>query len=161
MKTISFDEGFEEYAINGDPNRVIRLRIADANLPQRVEAAMKRTDEAFTKFKAQENPEQLPEFDAEVKAIINEAFGSDICTPAFQGANITTLDKSGRPIFYGFINSLMDILKEETKRITDSYTENIRPEVGKYLETDSKPSAIPDVSGLTAEQKRELLAQLI
>jgi hypothetical protein len=157
MKSINFDEGFEEYAINGDPNRVIRIRIADPNLFQRIEAAMMKTDELVAKYKGEPDAEKLTQFDAEVKTILNEAFGSDICTPAFHGSNIMTPDSNGRPIFYGFMNSLMEILKLEMKRVSDNMAAEVRPEVSKYLE----PAALPDVSNLTPEQKRELMAQLI
>ena len=157
MKSINFDEGFEEYAINGDPNRVIRIRIADPNLFQRIEAAMMKTDELVAKYKGEPDAEKLTQFDAEVKTILNEAFGSDICTPAFHGSNIMTPDSNGHPIFYGFMNSLMEILKLEMKRVSDNMAAEVRPEVSKYLE----PTALPDVSNLTPEQKRELMAQLI
>ena len=159
MKSINFDEGFEEYAINNDPNRVIRLRLADPNLMNRIDAAMEKTTELFAKYKDQE-AKKLPEFDAEVKALINEAFGSDICTPAFGSANIASLGGDGQPIFYSFMNELMKILEIESSRVKEKI--QVRPEVQKYLEPAvTAQSELPDVSNLTPEQKRELLSKLI
>ena len=40
MKSINFDEGYKNYAVNGDEKRIVRVRVTDINLLKRVEAAL-------------------------------------------------------------------------------------------------------------------------
>ena len=176
MKNISFDEGFREYKLNGDDSRVIRIRLTDPNLYDRIEKSMGKIEELANKYKGQNNPELIPKLNVDVRSFINEAFGSDICTPAFGTASPFTVLEGNKLLFEAFFDSFLPVLKEDMKAVTASIkaSAQIRPEVQKYLEPVSvapiskpiaalaKPAvALPDVSGLTDEQKRQLIAQLI
>ena len=172
MKSINFDEGFEEYMIGNDPSRVIKIRIGDPNLIKRIKAAMEQTDGMLEKYKGADET-ALFDFDKEFRAIINQAFDTDVCTPAFGDANVTSLTSSGEFLFVAFMDALMPQLESDikakimTKKIN---APKARPEVQKYLDAPTaKPTAAlaepygdtPDIGKLTAEQKNALLAQLL
>ncbi|MDO4863467.1 MAG: hypothetical protein Q4A05_04780 [Ruminococcus sp.] len=177
MKSINFDEGYKEYAINNDEQRVIRIRLSDMNLLKRVETAMKETKELVGKYKKAPSAEELVQFDSEVREVINKAFGSDICTPVLGSASVLTLATNGKLLLFEFFDAFLPVIKAdiEAAMMTAKLKQpEIRPEVSKYLDPVtvapvSKPIAgmtkpfgeLPDVSGLTPEQKRQLMAQLI
>lgn len=171
MKKIIFDEGFKEYQIGDDPDRVIRLQL-DPNLMQRVEEAMKKTDEWDSKYRKM-SPEKLSEADAELRTIFNDAFGTDICTPAFGRASLFTPTNSGKALYEAFFDAFIPELKKDIDalRLTERIdVPGIRPEVQKYMDAPkvtpvaalAKPygAPMPNLSDMTAEQKKELFAQL-
>lgn len=158
MKSINFDEGYREYKLNGDVDRIVRIQITDPNLMGRITAAMDKTNELIEKYKGQPDATQLAEFDADIKAVLNEAFGTDICSAAFGSTSVMTPVAGGKLLLFAFFDAFIPALEEDLKALqAEMQTEKVRPEVQKYLE----PAALPDVSGLTPEQKRELMAQLI
>lgn len=177
MKNISFDEGYREYKLNNDESRVIRVRLSDPNLMNRINKAMIQTNELIKKYKQRPDGAKLAEFDAEIKQIINDAFGSDVCTPAFGSASVITVLPDGKLLVSAFVEAFLPVLEADLKGIAATMRmkqAEVRPEVQKYLDPVtispvSKPIAglaqpvapLPDVSQYTDEQKRELLAQLI
>lgn len=175
MKSINFNEGYKEYAINGDENRVIRIRVADFNLPKRIESAKKTIDDLIVKYQGNSSPSDMAEFDKEIREVINTAFGTDVCTPAFGAANVCTLVGDGEMLFIAFFEAFMPLIEADLKAmdITKKIGKpEVRPEVKKYIESrpaakpvaglaDPYGTAMPDVSGLTPEQKKELIAQLL
>jgi len=174
MKSINFDEGYEEYMIADDPTRVIKLRLGDPNLLKRIKSAMEETEGLLTKYKTVSDEEALHEFDAEFRGIVNKAFGSDICTPVFGDYSVLTLTSSGEFLFTAFFDAFIPQLEADikakvmTKKVNSS---EIRPAVKKYLDAPTiKPVAglsqpfstgAPDVSDLTPDQKKMLLEQLL
>ena len=171
MKSINFDEGYEQYMIGDDPSRVIKIRIGDPNLLKRIKAAIEKTDVLLEKYK-NADVESMTEFDKEFREIINTAFDSDVCTPAFGDSNVTTLTSSGDFLFTAFFDALMPQLEADIKAkvMTKKINADVRPEVKKYLDAPTvKPvaalaqpySTAPDISSLTPEQKKALLAQLL
>lgn len=171
MKSINFDEGYEQYMIGDDPSRVIKIRIGDPNLLKRIKAAIEKTDVLLEKYK-NADVESMTEFDKEFREIINTAFDSDVCTPAFGDSNVTTLTSSGDFLFTAFFDALLPQLEADirakvmTKKVN---APEVRPEVKKYLDTPTvkpvaamaNPYGTPDISKLTPEQKNTLLAQLL
>ena len=83
MKSIIFDEGYEEYMIGDDKSRSFKIRVADIGLLDRIKTAMKETDELLSKYKSNPDIEKIGEFDKEFRAIVNKAFDTDICTAVF------------------------------------------------------------------------------
>lgn len=152
MKSISFDEGYREYKLNGDDSRVIRIQITDPNLYSRIEQGMKKAESLIGKYNDAPEYEELAQFDAEIKSILNEAFGTDICGPAFGSANVLTPTSDGKTLLiYAFFEAFMPALEEDLKNLQASMAkQEVRPEVKKYL----------DVSTLTEEEKQALREQL-
>lgn len=167
MKSINFDEGYREYKLNEDDSRVIRIRITDANLYSRIKKSMERTNELISKYKTRPNSSQLAEFDSNVRTILNDAFGSDICTPAFGTASLLTPLPDGDLLLFSFFNAFLPVLKadiEATKMTMKIKQPEVRPEVQKYLEpvtvAPMMNPVLPDISRLTPEQREFLKQQL-
>lgn len=173
MKSIKFDEGYEEYMISDDPSRIIKIRLGDPNLLKRIRTAMKETEELCERYKsAGADTEKMLEFDKEFREVINKAFDSDICTPIFGNCSAMALTSSGEFLFRAFWDALIPQLEADikAKKMTAKLNApQVRPEVQKYLDAPTvKPVAamakpyteVPDISNLTPEQKAALLAQL-
>lgn len=153
MKKIVYDEGYRTYQV-GDSDRVIKIRL-DPEIFNRLNGAEVRINEIVERLKSV-SVEELPEISTELKDIINEAFGTDVCTPAFDGANVFTLVSADKMLFQSFFEAFIPVLKEDIKSIRKNHSQP-RPEVQKYL----KPSApAPDLSRFTPE-KLALLEQLL
>lgn len=174
MKSINFDEGYKTYAINDDENRVIKIKIGDFNLLKRLESSMDEIEALKEKFSGKLDENTMIEFDSNVRQLIDKAFDSDVCTNAFGNANICTVVSSGKFLFEAFFEAFMPILKADLNAVVMNEKINqpeIRPEVQKYIDP---PKITPivglsepykrdflDVSQLTPEDKRALIAQLI
>lgn len=153
MKKIVFDEGYRTYQV-GDSDRVIKVRL-DPDLMKRLrdaEDAISEMDERLKNASADE----LTEISNEIKGIFNDAFGTDVCTPAFDGANIFTLVDEDKMLFQSFFEAFIPILKEDIEALTNK-NKQPRPEVQAYLK---KESSMPDLSKLPPE-KLALLEQFL
>ena len=151
MKDIVFDEGFKEYRINNDDNRIIKLRIGDPNLLSRLKTAYEEIKALESDFSKSDTEVQIAEVDKRFREIFNAAFDTDICTPAFGGANPLTAVGNKR-LYEVFFDAFLPLIEED---ITAA-AQKLRPEVQKYLPDEG----IPDISGLDEQQKKALLAQL-
>ncbi len=131
MDSINFNEGYREYDVNGDKTRIVRFRV-DPNLKERVEKAMTDIDQLREKYGKMKG-DDLYKAGKEFREIINTAFDSDICTPAFGNASPFALVSRGKTLYEAFFEALMPILEAEFKNVQTE----LRPEVQKYLEGDS------------------------
>lgn len=167
MKSINFDEGYREYKLNEDDSRVIRIRITDANLYSRIEKSMERTNELISKYKNRPNALQLAELDKDIRTILNDAFGSDICTPAFGTASLLTPLPDGELLLFSFFNAFLPVLKADMdalKMTMKIKQPEVRPEVQRYIEpvtvAPMSEPVLPDISKLTPEQRAFLKQRL-
>lgn len=131
METLKFDEGFREYDINGDASRIVRFRV-DPNLKERVEKAMTDIEQLRAKYGNMKG-DDLYKAGVEFREIINRAFDSDICTPAFGNASPFAIVGGGKMLYEAFLEALLPALEKEFRAVQ---TET-RPEVKKYLGEDS------------------------
>lgn len=172
MRSINFNEGVHEYAVNGDESRVIKLRL-EPGMVGRFEKLMDELDEMINNCPEQPSLEQFDEIGEKLCKLINSAFRADVCGPAFGGANPLVPGSDGKPLYQAFFESFIPAVTEDIEKIKDS-SEKIsqdkkasppvlRPEVQRYI---AKPyvreeSIMPDVSTLSKEQKAQLIAQLL
>lgn len=174
MKSINFDEGYKTYAINGDESRTIKIRIGDLNLKNRLESALTEIEALKDKYIGKADENTISEIDSSVRKIIDKAFDSEVCTNVFGNASVFTLRNDGKPLFEVFFESLLPVLESDINTIGINKKvrqPELRPEVQKYIaDTETAPIAglaepykpvLPDVSKLTPDEKRALIAQLI
>lgn len=133
MQSINFDDGFKTYAINGDDNCTIKIRVTDFNLPKRINDALSDIESIIEKVKSSKTADEIAKFDEEIRKIINDVFGSDICSGAFGKANICTIASNGEPIFANFFNALLPIIRADIEEVTKDMKQ-LGPEAEKYLE---------------------------
>ena len=162
MKQINFDSGIREYGVNGDESRVIRIMISDMNLGKRIADMESRVTELADKYRSVTEPdaEQLAALDLDVRSVINESLGCDVCTPAFGAVNCCSPVAGGKLLFEGFLKALTEQIKADIAELKPA---SVRPEVAGYLGDLPKPAVSQqiDISALSAEQRRALVSELL
>ena len=85
MKSIKFDDGYETFTINGDPERAIRFSARDANILLRYEKAMDEMKEECGRLSEgeKENASTLEELNQFIFDRIDYIFNSDVSRVAF------------------------------------------------------------------------------
>ena len=175
MKSINFSTGVKEYAINGNEDNPVRINVTDINLKKRIDAAESKFNEIAKRFgeKAPSIDEAI-ETDAEIRKILADVFGADICTAAFGDMNCFSL-AGDEPVIVAFLKAFMPVIKADIEAAMQTRAPEIRPEVKEYIKP-VKPAAMPavkpiaglaqpfsaaDPGALTKEQKAALIAQLL
>ena len=155
MKSINFNSGKREYAVNGDENNVISVNISDLNLGKRIEDMSAKSDELQEKYKEIASPtaSQLYEIDSEIRSVIDGAFGAEICSHAFGNVNCLSSTEDGKMLFESFMEAFMPLVESDIKSFKKAESK-VSENVGKYL--DKKPE-IPE---FTDEQRQKLLELL-
>lgn len=123
MKSINFKKNFKEYAVNGDESKIIRVKLSPDML-DKIDNTLSEID----KFRDEINENNIAEMGRKYGEIINNIFGTDICTPAFDGENPFSIVDGGKLLIEAFFEAFIPILEEDMKSL------KIRPEVQKYLE---------------------------
>jgi hypothetical protein len=146
MQNINFDDGFKEFTLNNDPNKVIRFNPADINLLERFQQAQKTIEKEQNRISAdidigidgenQVNDEYVVKAIDEVNQLIKDqidyVFDSKVSDMVF--GNQSPLNPvKGRPFFERFLDAVKPILeteilkeqKESQKRIS-KYTGQIK-----------------------------------
>lgn len=124
-KSIKFDEGFKEYDINGDPNRIIKVDTADYGLIERFEEADKRIKKQLDKYKGikiksdgsaemsdKEACRAIAELSQTIKDAVNYIFDYDV-SPVVFGNRSPLSTRKGVPLFERFMNAIMPIIKAD------------------------------------------------
>ncbi|MDE5854208.1 MAG: hypothetical protein K2H19_04005 [Ruminococcus sp.] len=123
MKSINFKTSFKEYTVNGDESKVVRIKL-NPDMLNKIHNAMSEIDH----FSDGINENNITEMGRKLCEIINNAFGTDICTPAFDGENPFSVVDGGKFLFESFFEAFMPVFEADMKSL------EIRPEVKKYLE---------------------------
>lgn len=158
-KTLNFDDGVREYAINGDESRTVRVMISDLNLGKRIADLESKVSAVSGKYRALTEPtaEQLAELDQDVRSIISEAFGTDICTQAFGAVNCCSPVSNGKLLFEGFLSALTVQVKADIAELKPA---TVNSAVAEYLGDLNQSAAQIDIAALTDDQRRKLIAEL-
>lgn len=172
MKSINYNLGMTEYAVNGDESNPIRLNVRDVNLLKRVRRASEQIKALAETHDGKETltVEELISLDADVRRIFNEAFGQDICTAAFGDINCMTDTGGGVPLFQAFFDAFLPVVEADI-RAAMPQKPAASPKVQQYtapiitrkqpIAGASDPYGTLDVSGLSKEQKAALIRQLL
>lgn len=129
MQSIRFDDGYKEFMINDDPNKVIRFDPADFGIIERFNTAMKNIEEASETIKndIDINPqgEPLSELEEAAEAVakvnklikdqIDYIFDSPVSDMVFGNKSPLALVK-GVPLFERFIMAAKEVIEKEVKK---------------------------------------------
>lgn len=140
MKDLSFDEGYKEFSINGDENRVIRFNPSDLAIIKRLEEAKNKISESMAiKDDIELDNEGKPvdslenyskvisHIDNVIKEQINYIFDSDVANVVF-GNQSPLANIKGKPLYERFMESVMP----EIKKAVEEESKESRKRVAKY-----------------------------
>lgn len=134
MKSLQFETGYKEYALNDDQSNTIRICLTDANLPQRIRKAQERIETIAAQYGNQQLTEAAAAAaDRAVREIVNDTFGSDICTPAFGSVNCLSVTVNGKMIVTNFVEALFTAVGEDIKAASQQAQQAIRTQAAAYL----------------------------
>ena len=135
MENLTFNKGYKEYSVNGDENNVIRIYASNLNLIPKLEqlkekialrmSVLKNVSDDFDEFLKEINI-----VERQVRAELDEAFGSPVSEAAFGNVNCLSL-AGGKLIVLNFLEAIVSQIKE------DFISETRRAEelVAKYVDT--------------------------
>lgn len=140
MQKLSFDEGYKEFSINGDENRVIRFNPSDLAIIKRLEEAKNKISESMAiKDDIELDNEGKPvdslenyskvisHIDNVIKEQINYIFDSDVANVVF-GNQSPLANIKGKPLYERFMESVMP----EIKKAVEEEAKESRKRVAKY-----------------------------
>ena len=140
MQKLSFDEGYKEFSINGDVNRVIRFNPSDLAIIKRLEEAKNKISESMAikddieldnegkPINSLENYSKvISHIDNVIKEQINYIFDSDVANVVF-GNQSPLANIKGKPLYERFMESVMP----EIKKAVEEEAKESRKRVEKY-----------------------------
>lgn len=126
-QSINFDEGYKEYEINGDPERIIRVDTADYGFIERFKKAEKHINEELKKYdgikiksdgSADTDDETAAQMIADlgefIKSEINYIFNADVSKIVFGNASPLSTRK-GVPMYERFVDATLPIIEADLK----------------------------------------------
>jgi hypothetical protein len=140
MQNLNFDDGFKEFTINNDSNRVIRFNPADFSIIERIKTAYDEIDKVTQidediELKADGTPieelgkaaEIVTGINNKIREMIDYIFNSPVSDKVFGKQSPLSIVK-GRPLWQGFLECLEPVLKSEIKKAQ----EESRKRISKY-----------------------------
>ena len=129
MQSIRFDDGYKEFMINDDPNKIIRFDPADFGIIERFNNALKNIEKATESLENDVNIdskgeplselEEAAEAVAKVNKLIKEQidyiFDSPVSEMVFGNKSPLALVK-GVPLFERFIMAAKEVIEKEVKK---------------------------------------------
>lgn len=140
MQNLVFDEGYKEFTINGDENRVIKFNPSDIGMLKRIDEAKNKILEAMNvdkdieldnEGKPVENLENASKIvrhiDDTIKEQINYIFNYDVSDIVF-GNQSPMANIKGIPLYARFMESIKPVIETAMKE----ENEKSRKRVAKY-----------------------------
>lgn len=136
MNNINFNDGFKEYTINNDPNKVIRFNPSDFNIINRIAETMTAIEKIAEEMSKSDIPIKLDgtaadeadsikgeltraggiaaETDRRIKEQINYIFGSDVCSVAIGDVSCLA-SVGGMPLYQRFIEAFIPVIRADVE----------------------------------------------
>lgn len=135
IQSINFEEGYKEFSINGDPERVIKFNPTDFAIIERAQTARKEIAEASKSIKDEEDEdiektaELIKKVDSIIKEKVDYIFGYKISDIVF-GLQSPLATKNGVTLVERFISGVMPIVQKEI----EEEQKKSQAKVSKYTE---------------------------
>lgn len=133
MASISFNQGYKEYDIGGNKNKIIRFVPSDFNLPNRIDQSMKAIEQIAEKYrdanKGNNSAAEMAACDTAIREQINYIFDSDVCSVAFGNTNCASM-AGGSPIYANFLNAIIP----EIEKCIDEEKKKSEKNIAKYTD---------------------------
>ncbi|MDY4812926.1 MAG: hypothetical protein SO152_03645 [Ruminococcus sp.] len=131
MKNLDFNTSYKEYSINGDTNRVLRIKTTDMNILSRIRKAEKQlrkiADDCSNITDNSKVVETITELDVKVREQIDFIFDDKVSDIIFGNTNCLSI-AGGKPIFENFLDVVLPVIKEDIS----SEQQNLEKMIGKY-----------------------------
>lgn len=153
MRSLKFDDGYESFMVNDDPNRVIRFNPADPEIINRVLNVQKE----FSSYQIPEGIELDPdgspktdlekdgayvaEFTTAMRKAFNGIFNADVYDTIFAGQSPLCIIGQNY-LFEGVLSGLLELIQPAV----EAYNEKNRKKMSQYLkdvEADEVPAGQP------------------
>ncbi len=140
MKSLNFSDGLEEYRLN---DRVtVRFNPTDMNFLEKLSAAFGKLDALQEEVRDSrdsitDDREVFPvarELDAKMRAILNELFDADICTPLFGGLNLFA-SSGGLPVWANLMLAVSEEVQNSMSAELAAREKRIAKYVAKYQQS--------------------------
>jgi hypothetical protein len=152
MKSINFNTGIKQYAVNGDEGNPVSINISDLNLYKRIRDSENAFDPILAKLDAEENtPELFAEVDKAVKDKLDYIFDTNISEKVFGETNCLSPLEDGNLLFMAFLDAFVPVVLEDMGKAKQSFNEGKNEKFSKYLPKEEK-KPLPNLSKLTPEQ---------
>jgi hypothetical protein len=128
MQNLNFDEGYKEFMINKDANRVVRFNPTDFGIIERIKTAYNEIDKVTQldkdiELKTDGTPidelgksaEIIGSTNKKIKEMIDYIFNSEVSDSVF-GKQSPLSIVNGRPLWQGFLECLNPVIKAEVKK---------------------------------------------
>ena len=132
-----FDDGYKEFIINNDPNRVIRFNPSDVAIVERFKTSQAELEKLVQEF-VENTPEDvaagLERLDNAIKKEIDNIFNQPVSDIVF-GNQSPMSSVKGVPLFERFFDAIlpviMDGIKEEKKLSQQRVSKYVKAATGK------------------------------
>lgn len=135
--SIILDEGYKEFNINGDPNRIVRFNPSDFSIIERANKARKAITESLKDFKnikdedIDEASEAIEKVNAVIKENINYIFNSDIYDVVFGNQSPVSF-VGGLTLVERFLNAALSIIEKAVGEEQKKSQEKISKYTSRY-----------------------------
>ncbi|MDD3253827.1 MAG: hypothetical protein PHV18_14865 [Lachnospiraceae bacterium] len=145
MKNLSFDDGYESFTVNDDPNRVIRFNPADPEIINRVLEVrnmfqsyqppdnIELNPDGTTKGDLETSGAYIAEFTKAMREAFNGIFLSDVYDTIFAGQSPLCI-VGQKYLFEGVLDGLLKLMKPAV----EAYGKKNEQKLGKYLKDVAK-----------------------
>lgn len=114
MKELSFDIGLVTFSLNGAAE--VSFNPADADFVERVYNTFDALDKKQEEYKAEAEKAQgkreifdvARKWDEEMRRMIDEVLGAEVCGPLFGDMNVYALNKDGLPVWAALMLTILD-----------------------------------------------------
>lgn len=141
MQNLNFDDGYKEFSINNDPNRVIRFNPADFGIIERIDIAYEEIEKAAKidvdmELKPDGTPrddlgkaaEIVKEISDTIKNQIDYIFNSPVSDTVFGNQSPLGLVK-GVPLYERFLEVAIPVIQKEVRKEAEASQKR----VNKYV----------------------------
>ena len=116
MNNISFEEGYKEFAINNDENRILRFNPSDIGLIDRIKSELEKMEVyANEHMTDKDNYDLSIELDQQLRSHVNEMFYEGTDKIIFADQNVMTT-VNGVTIFERFFRALLNTMEPYVKK---------------------------------------------
>lgn len=164
MADISFNDGYETFTINGDPQRVIRINPRDVNILDRFDTAMKELREegasmSDIRVNVDGSPaagagtleaytEKLNEFNRLINDKLNYIFAADVSSAAFgMQSPLSLVGDEGKFLFEVFLEAALLAVREKIETSADMVDMKSNKYTEKYAKAAEKGQKYPFPTG--------------